>query len=74
MYYDEGVHQIPHFHVVYAEYAASIMIRNTGYSGRKLPRTQHRKVCKWASLNEQKLRVNFDRVRAGQPPVRIPGL
>ena len=74
MYYDEGVHQIPHFHVVYAEYAASIMIGTLDILAGELPRAQYSKVYKWASLNEQKLRVNFDRVRAGQPPVRIPGL
>jgi hypothetical protein len=64
MYYEHGV---PHFHVRYAEYDASITIETLEVLGGSLPRRAQRLVTEWAELHRDELLANWQRARNEQP-------
>lgn len=66
-------HRLPHFHVYYGEYVASISINPPILLEGSLPRRQMRFVLAWAELHQDELENNWERVQNGQAPVRIQG-
>jgi hypothetical protein len=67
-------HHLPHFHIYYAEYAATFMLMPPEMLEGALPRTQLRLVLAWAELHRSQIEENWRLVQAGQPPKRIPGI
>ena len=58
MFFDE--HAPPHFHVKYAEYEASIDIRNFSVLRGKLPPKALSLVVEWASLHQEELLEDWE--------------
>jgi hypothetical protein len=55
-------HNPPHFHAIYADYEALIIIKDLEiYTGR-LPKKQFSKVVNWAKDNKNMLMENFKRL------------
>lgn len=67
-------HQVPHFHVRYAEYRASYSIDPVTQLAGALPRRQQRLVEAWAELHQAELADRWQQVQVGLPPTRIRGL
>jgi hypothetical protein len=67
-------HHLPHFHVYYGEFEASISINPPILLEGALPRRQLRLVLAWAELHQEELEENWERVQNGQTPVRIQGI
>jgi hypothetical protein len=65
MYYNEGVHQLPHFHVRIGSEKASVAFDGTILSGSLSSRTASR-VREWAALHEDELSANWSRARDGK--------
>jgi hypothetical protein len=57
MFFDE--HAPPHFHVKYAEYEASIDIRNFSVLRGKLPPKALSLVVEWAALHQKELMADW---------------
>ena len=68
-----SAHGVPHFHAVYGEYEASIVIESERVHG-ALPRRALALVLEWNRLHRQELLDNWERARAGQPLNRIAPL
>ncbi|MBO0768924.1 MAG: DUF4160 domain-containing protein [Solirubrobacterales bacterium] len=73
MYADEGVHQVGHFHVRYAEYRASVAFDGSVLAG-SLPASQLKLVRQWAARHQVELAANWVRAREGQRLERIDPL
>ena len=71
MYHNE--HGVPHFHVVYAEYEATIEIETERVHG-SLPRRILALALEWARLHRAELLDNWRRARRGAPLSRIDPL
>lgn len=69
-----GPHRLPHFHAIYAEYVASFSLNPPSLLEGTLPRRQLRYVLAWAELHVGELEDNWERVQAGQMPLKIGGL
>lgn len=55
-------HNPPHFHAMYAEYEELIIIQTLkNYSG-DIPKTQRKKVIKWASKNQDFIMNQWNRI------------
>jgi Domain of unknown function (DUF4160) len=67
-------HPPPHFHAVYAEYEANVSIETGEVIDGALPKVAARLVKEWALAQQQHLRENWRRARAGEQPERIAGL
>lgn len=72
MFYDDE--HGPHFHVVYAEYRASIEIGSGKFLAGRLPRRARRLVLEWAKLHHAELLQNWDRARREEPLIQIAPL
>jgi hypothetical protein len=73
MYYDEGVHQRPHFHVQRGDESASVAFDGTLLAGALSNRTL-RQVQDWAALHQEELARNWVGGRAGEPFQRVDPL
>jgi hypothetical protein len=72
MYTEPGApHHRPHLHAYYQDAVAIYSIDVVELIGGSLPRRQHRLVEAWAELHQNELLANWDRLQAGQPPVKI---
>ena len=71
MFYSE--HGVPHFHVAYGEYEASIEIENNTVHG-ELPARPLRLVLEWAALHKAELLENWLLARGGEPLNQIAPL
>ena len=67
-------HDPPHFHASYQGEWASIRIENGALIEGRLPPRARRLVVTWARRNVDKLLANWERVRSGLRPERIPPL
>jgi hypothetical protein len=73
MYYNEGVHHLPHFHVRTGSERASVTFDGTILSGSLSARTA-KLVREWAALHEEELVANWARGRAGEAFEKIDPL
>jgi hypothetical protein len=67
-------HEAPDFHAQYAEYLASVYVRDGAVTTRKFPPPALRRVEKWRKLHQQELLDNWERMRRGKDPLPIPPL
>jgi hypothetical protein len=65
MFSNEGVHQLAHFHVEYAEHHASLAFDGTLIVG-SLPTPQLRLVRAWAVQHQAELLANWERLGQGE--------
>ena len=72
MFWDD--HAPPHFHVMYAEYEASIDIDTLKVIKGKMPRRALALVLEWASEHREELFEDWELCRLQQPPKRISPL
>jgi hypothetical protein len=66
MYWDEGHHVLPHFHVEYGANRASVSTSGALLAGGLPPRCL-RLVSEWAELHEDELLANWQLARDGKP-------
>ena len=66
MFWDEGIHHVPHFHAEYGGRDASIAIDGEVLDG-SLPARQLRLVREWAQLHHDELLANWERARRLEP-------
>lgn len=66
MYFNEGSHRRPHFHVRYSGQHASVDLDGNVIVG-SLPSTAHRLVREWAALHRDELAENWRRGARGEP-------
>lgn len=67
-------HNPPHFHARYGEHEAEIAIANGEVLEGSLPRSALRLVREWLEQKRPELMADWDRARAGEPPLPIEGL
>ena len=72
MYYDD--HNPPHFHATYGEYNAEIGINDFIVMEGKLPSRVLGLVIEWASLHQEELLANWNRIEKGVPIENIAPL
>ena len=72
MYYRD--HAPPHFHAVYGEYEATIVIANLSVLSGDLPGRALRLVQEWAQLHQAELEANWHAARARVPLASIEPL
>jgi len=72
MYYRD--HAPPHFHAVYGEYEATIVIATLAVLSGDLPRRALRLVQEWAELHRAELEANWDAARVRAPLATIDPL
>ena len=73
IYMDDGQHNKPHFHVMYAEYEASVGIDGELLAG-SLPVKQLKLVQAWAAIHEDELYAAWNNAVRGIPFGRIAPL
>ncbi len=73
MYWNEGAHARPHFHVRYAGQTASVDFAGTVIAG-SLPRRALVLVAEWAVLHEDELATDWERARQDEPLEPIDAL
>lgn len=67
-------HPPPHFHAIYAEHKAQVLIESGEIMGGELPSRQLRMVSQWAQLHRNELMENWRKAREGLSPDRIEPL
>jgi len=72
MYYRD--HAPPHFHAVYGEYEATIVIATLSVLNGELPRRALRLVQEWSELHRAELEANWDAARVRAPLATIEPL
>jgi hypothetical protein len=72
MYYRD--HAPPHFHAVYAEHEATIVISSLAVLTGELPPRAMRLVREWAELHRDELEANWHAARARTPLASIEPL
>jgi hypothetical protein len=72
MYYRD--HEPPHFHAVYGEYQAQIVIATLDPLSGELPPRALRLVREWAGLHRAELQANWEKARAREALDTIPPL
>ncbi len=72
MYYDD--HNPPHFHALYGEHEAKIVIDTGQIIEGELPRRAMRLVNEWALERKPELMNNWDRARSGRQLEKLRGL
>lgn len=65
-------HGVPHFHVLYAEYRAVIVIDTLEVLGGDLPKAKLRTVLEWATSRRKPLLLQWANATSGLPTTRIP--
>lgn len=65
LYYRD--HAPPHFHAIYGEYDAEIVIATGAIEQGSLPTKAGALVQEWAAVHRQELQRNWDLARAGRP-------
>ncbi len=73
MYWNEGVHERPHFHARYGEHQASVDLDGQIIAG-SLPTNAQRLVREWAAVHRDELVSNWRRAGACEPLEQIPPL
>lgn len=73
MFWNEGVHERPHFHARYGEHHASFDLDGEIIVG-SLPTNAQRLVRDWVALHRDELVSNWQRVVAGEPLEKIAPL
>ena len=74
MYFAPNEHPLPHFHVYYAEFKATVDIRNCEIMEGNLPKKQTKLVLAWAELHQEDLRADGRLVMNGEEPFKIQPL
>lgn len=74
MYFAPKEHPLPHFHVYYSEYKATIDIRTCEVMQGFLPRKQTKLVLAWAELHQEELLNDWALVMKGEEPFKIQPL
>jgi hypothetical protein len=69
-----GSHHRPHLHAYYQDSAAAYAIDNVESIAGSLPGRQERLVLAWAELHREELRLNWELLQAGMPPLKIDPL
>lgn len=64
-------HAPPHFHASYAGVEAAFLIAGGRPKGDNFPLRQRNMVTSWALLRHDELMENWERIRRGEPPLRI---
>jgi hypothetical protein len=72
LYYRD--HSPPHFHAIYGEFEAEVVIETAELLEGRLPRRARSLVLEWAIAHRDELRDARTQARAGQPLPTIPGL
>lgn len=72
MFWDD--HVPPHFHAIYGEYDAQVLISSGEAMGGQLPPRAQHLVTEWAKLHRHELMENWRKARAGLPLDRIEPL
>jgi hypothetical protein len=65
MYYRD--HEPPHFHAIYGEHEAQVVIATIDVLSGELPLRALRLVREWASLHRSELEANWAKARAREP-------
>lgn len=71
---DDKQHNLPHIHVVYAEYQATISISDGAVLGGQLPRKQLKLVQAWIEIHAEELNADWTLAVSGQAPYKIEPL
>jgi hypothetical protein len=74
MYFAPGEHPPAHFHVYYAEYTATVSIKNCELLDGKLPNKQNKLVLAWAELHREELQADWNLLMNGEEPFKIQPL
>ncbi len=72
MYYRD--HAPPHFHAIYGDFEAVVVIETAEVLDGRLPRRARSLVSEWAAAHRDDLWRAWELARAGQPLPAIPGL
>lgn len=72
MYYDD--HLPPHFHAIYSNQEAQILINPIAVLNGDISRRALSMVFEWAALHQQELQENWDRLQKEEPSVKIEPL
>ena len=72
MFFDD--HQPPHFHVLYGEHEALVVIQTLAVMAGHLPPRAMGLVAEWASLHQDELQADWDRAKALEPLAKIAPL
>jgi hypothetical protein len=72
MYFDD--HPPPHFHAIYGDSEAQVGIDPIAILESNLPRRAISMVVEWATLHQNELMANWQRLREDQPAEKIPPL
>lgn len=70
----QAPHHRSHFHAYYQDAAAVFGINPVELISGNLPRTQQRLVEAWAEIHTVELLADWERLQAGQPPLKIEPL
>jgi hypothetical protein len=65
MYYRD--HAPPHFHAIYGDWDASVVIESVELLDGNLPTRAWRLVREWAEMHQSELLLNWERARLQQP-------
>lgn len=71
---DNDQHSLPHIHAKYAEFEASIGIRDGEVLAGKLPHKQLRLVQAWIELHRDELLADWELATNGEQPYKIAPL
>ena len=73
-YRDNRRHHLPHIHVRYQKYKASISIDNGAVLEGEFPPKQLKLVQAWIEIHKEELHVDWELAVNGEEPFRIPPL
>jgi len=71
---DDLHHNLPHLHAKYAEFEASIGIKDGEILAGNLPRKQLRLVQAWIELHQDELQADWELALSGELPYKITPL
>lgn len=71
---DTQHHHLPHIHVKYAEFNASIAIESGDLLAGEMPRKQMRLVQAWIELRRDELMADWELAQGGEMPFKIEPL
>ena len=72
MYWDD--HEPPHYHAIYAQHEALILLADRSLLRGSLPPRALRLVRTWHRLHQEELESAWKQTKAGQPPATIDPL
>lgn len=70
----QAPHHRSHFHAYYQDAAAVFAIEPVELINGSLPRPQQRLVEAWAEIHKAELIADWERLQAGEPPLKIEPL